>query len=143
MLVSLKWLADYVALPLPPKALAERLTLAGAKVGRIIERGTDWDAISVGQVVTVHPHPNADRLLLVTVDLAAAERPTVVCGAPNVAAGQKVAFAQPGARLIDGHSGELAELKPARIRGVDSAGMVCSEKELGLSEDHQGILVLT
>ncbi len=67
---------------------------------------------------------------------------TVVCGAPNVAAGQKIAFARVGARLIDGHSGEPVVLKAARIRGVESAGMVCSEKELGISDEHDGILVL-
>ena len=61
---------------------------------------------------------------------------TVVCGAPNVAAGQKIAFARVGARLIDGHTGESTILKPARIRGVESAGMVCSEKELGISDEH-------
>ncbi len=71
------------------------------------------------------------------------ERFKVICGAPNVAAGQMIAYAKLGARLIDGHSGKPTVLKKAKIRGVESAGMVCSEKELGLSDEHEGILVLS
>jgi len=115
--------------------------MAGSEVDAIITTGRDWEKISVGQVVDVSPHPNADRLRLTTVDLGG-EQMTVVCGAPNVAAGQKVAFARVGAELIDGHTGRPAILKAAKIRGVESAGMVCSEKELGLSDYHEGILVL-
>jgi phenylalanyl-tRNA synthetase beta chain len=139
--VPLKWLRDYVDITLTPPELAHRLTMAGSEVSEIISTSRDWDKISVAQVVDVSPHPNADRLRLATVDLGG-ERITVVCGAPNVAAGQKVAFACLGAELIDGHSGRPAVLKAARIRGVESAGMVCSEKELGLSDYHEGILVL-
>jgi len=142
MLVSLNWLADYVPLTLPPKQLAERLTLAGVKVERTISQGEAWEGVRVGQVLSVDPHPNADRLRLVTVTVGTAEHPRVVCGAPNVAAGQKIAFASVGARLRDGHTGDWAVLKPARIRGIESAGMVTSEKELGLSENHESILVL-
>ena len=142
MLVSLKWLADYVPLSLPPQELAERLTLAGLKVERIISRGEGWDNVSVAAVLAVAPHPNADRLRLVTLESGGPEQPTVVCGAPNVAVGQKIAFAAVGARLRDGYSGDWSVLKPARIRGVESAGMVLSEKELDISEDHESILVL-
>ena len=144
MRVSLKWLADYVEVTLPPKELAHRLTMAGLEVEGIEQVGGDWDErlITVGEVVAVDPHPNADRLCLASVELGEGERMTVVCGAPNVAAGQKVAFARAGATLIDGRSGKPAALKPATIRGVESAGMVCSEKELGLSDEHEGILVL-
>jgi phenylalanyl-tRNA synthetase beta chain len=142
MLVSLKWLAEYVPLNLAPKELAERLTLAGAKVERIINSGADWDLIWVARVVEINPHPNADRLKLVTVDFNGAEQPTVVCGAPNVAVGQKIAFGPVGAHVRDGHTGEWSTLKAAKIRGVDSAGMVLSEMELGLSENHTGILEL-
>ena len=141
MKVPLKWLRDYVDITLSPQELAHRLTMAGAEVSEILTTSRDWDKISVAQVVDVSPHPNADRLHLATVDLGG-ERITVVCGAPNVASGQKVAFARLGAELIDGHSGQPAVLKAARIRGVESAGMVCSEKELGLSDYHEGILVL-
>src|ERR1051325_3929711 len=142
MLVSLKWLSDYVPLALPPKPLAERLTLAGAKVEKIINQGEAWNGVVVGEVLEVAPHPHADRLRLVTVALSSDDKRIVVCGAPNVAEKQKIAFATPGTELIDGHTGKPAVLKPSVIRGVESAGMVCSEKELGLSEDHTGILVL-
>ena len=95
-----------------------------------------WDTWS-----SVDPHPNADRLRLATVSLEGEEL-TVVCGAPNIAAGQKVAFAMVGARLVDARTGNVETLKAARIRGVESAGMVCSERELALGDDHEGILVL-
>ena len=144
MRISLKWLAEYVDVTLPAEELAHRLTMAGLEVETIERVGGDWDPelITVGRVESVEAHPNADRLRLVTVELGGDEKMTVVCGAPNVAAGQKVAFARVGARLIDGRSGKSAKLKPATIRGVESAGMVCSEKELGLSDEHEGILAL-
>lgn len=142
MLVSLKWLSEYVPLTLPPKELAAKLTLAGVKVEKIQGQGDDWQGVQVAEVLEVKPHPNADRLRLVTLNTGAPDRPTVVCGAPNVAVGQRVAFATVGTRLRDGHTGEPTTLKAAVIRGVESAGMVCSERELGLSEEHEGILEL-
>jgi len=140
--VPLRWLADYVDLTLPNEELARRLTIAGVEVSEIISSGGDWDGVRVAEVVKVEPHPNADRLVLVTVHLGDKEYHRVVCGAPNVAAGQKVAFAPEGTRLIDGHTGKPTLLKKATIRSVESAGMVLSEKELGISESHEGILVL-
>jgi phenylalanyl-tRNA synthetase beta chain len=142
MLVSLKWLSEYVRLTLPPRELAEKLSICGVKVERVISRGDEWDGVRVARVLDVNPHPNADRLRLVTVDAGFTPNPTVVCGAPNVAEGQKVAFASAGTRLRDGHTGEWAVLKAATIRGVESAGMVLSERELGLSDQHEGILEL-
>src|SRR5436190_8665874 len=141
MLISLKWLSAYVPLTLPLKELTDKLTLAGVKVEKVHALGDDWDGVRVARVVAIDLHPNADRLRLVTVDVGT-ERPQVVCGAPNVAVGQNVAYAAIGTRLRDGHTGEWATLKAAKIRGVDSTGMVCSEKELGLSDEHEGILVL-
>ncbi|KPJ51401.1 MAG: hypothetical protein AMJ38_00630 [Dehalococcoidia bacterium DG_22] len=141
MRVPLKCLGEYVDINLPLTELARRLTMAGTEVNAVLTTGRDWEKISVAEVVDVSPHPNADRLRLATVDVGG-EQMTVVCGAPNVAAGQKVAFARVGAELIDGHTGEPTILKAAKIRGVESAGMVCSEKELGLSDSHEGILVL-
>lgn len=141
MLAPLKWLEDYVNVSLSDKDIAHRLTMAGLEVTSIERVGESWDDISVGQVLEVERHPNADRLTLVSVD-DGTERHKVVCGAPNVAAGQKIAYAKVGAKLIDGHSGKPTVLKKAKIRGVESAGMVCSEKELGLSDEHEGILVL-
>ncbi|MFC2002960.1 phenylalanine--tRNA ligase subunit beta [Chloroflexota bacterium] len=141
MKVSLNWLREYIDAGLPPAEIAGRLTLAGHEVGEIQVIGGNWEGIVVGQIVEVNPHPNADRLTLVTVDLGA-DRQTVVCGAPNLRVGDKVPFAHVGAELIDGHSGEVVRLKSAKIRGVASSGMVCSEKELGISGSHEGILVL-
>lgn len=143
MRVPLNWLSEYVDLTLHPRELAERLTVAGVEVGAVLTTaGGDWDGVSVALVVDVTRHPDADRLVLATVDLGGGERQTVVCGAPNVAVGQKVPFARAGARLIDGRTGQSSLLKPAVIRGVESAGMICSEKELGLSDHHEAILVL-
>ncbi len=141
MRVPLKWLSEYVSTDWTPERIAERLTMAGLEVGALEVIGSSWDKVQVALVIDVQPHPNADRLRLVTVDLGTSTT-TVVCGAPNVAVGQKVAFASVGACLIDGHTGETATLKPAKIRGIVSAGMVCSEKELGLSDDHEGTLEL-
>jgi phenylalanyl-tRNA synthetase beta chain len=143
MRVSLSWLRDYVDLRLTPEELAARLTMAGLAVDRVDRTSGDWGPdIRVGRIAEVAPHPNADRLRLATVDVGNGERHTVVCGAPNVATGQMVAFATAGARLRDGHTGKPAVLKPAVLRGVESAGMVLSERELGLSDEHEGILVL-
>ncbi len=141
MKIPLKWLKEYVAIDLPLAELAERLTMSGTEAKRLEVIGGQWDNIIVGQIAAINPHPNADRLRLVTVDLAT-EQPEVVCGAPNLTVGDKVAFASVGAELIDGHSGQRVVLKPAKIRGVISCGMVCSEKELGISDSHEGIMVL-
>ena len=142
MKASLKWLKDYVDIKLDPEELAEKLTMAGLEVKAIQTMGDTWDKVVIGGVVAVNPHPNADRLKLATVDLGT-EQITVVCGAPNIGVGQRVPFAHIGARLINGYTGEAMSLKPAKIRGVVSAGMVCSEKELGISNNHEDILVLT
>ncbi|MFP4640786.1 MAG: phenylalanine--tRNA ligase subunit beta [Dehalococcoidia bacterium] len=141
MKVSLKWLKDYVDVNIPVDDLAYKLTMAGLEVDEVETIGAGWENILVGEVLGLDKHPNADKLQLATVDLGQ-EQWTVICGAPNIAPGQKIAYAKVGARLYDGHTGELMKLKPAKIRGVRSEGMVCSEKELGISENHEGILVL-
>ena len=140
MRIPLSWLRRYVDFDLPAEELAHRLSMAGTEVEKI-ERTADWDDVIVGHVKNVSQHPNADRLSLVTVDHGEGTS-EVVCGAPNVAAGQKIAYASVGARLIDGYTGKPSRLKRAKIRGVVSEGMVCSEKELGLGDNHEGILVL-
>jgi phenylalanyl-tRNA synthetase beta chain len=149
MKVPLNWLKEYVDITLPVPELAERMTLAGMEVETIEHIGADWDRdkILVGEIVEIRPHPDADRLTIAVVRCGSGDPEAVVTGAPNVKVGdrgQKVAFARNGARLIDGHSDELRylTLKPSKIRGVLSAGMVCSEKELGLSGEHEGILIL-
>jgi phenylalanyl-tRNA synthetase beta chain len=143
MKVPLRWLAEFVDTGLTPAELARRLTMAGLEAEKITVIGDAWDNIYVGRVEAVEPHPDADRLVLATVD-AGDHRLRVVTGAPNIARDQMVALALAGARLIDGHAeGQVYKtLKPSAIRGVRSEGMVCSEKELGLTDEHEGIMVL-
>ncbi len=136
MRVPLAWLAEFTDLP-DDDALTERLDLGGFEDTAIEATGPDLGAIVVGHVVERGRHPNADRLSLCRVDTGEGDPVEVVCGAPNVAQGQKIAFAPTGTRLPDG-----TRLKKSKIRGVVSNGMICSERELGLSEEHQGILVL-
>jgi phenylalanyl-tRNA synthetase beta chain len=141
MKISLKWLKEYLDISLPSAELAGKLTMAGSEVKGWQVTGGSWEGIVVGQIVAVNPHPAADRLSLATIDLGT-EPQTVVCGAPNLRLGDKVAFAYVGAQLIDGHTGQIFRLKAAKIRGVVSSGMVCSEKELGISDSHEVIMVL-
>ncbi|MDP2918720.1 MAG: phenylalanine--tRNA ligase subunit beta [Dehalococcoidia bacterium] len=142
MKVSYNWLKQYVDVKLPAQEIADRLTMAGLEVKGSQTIGGDWEGIVIGQMIAVDKHHNADRLSLVTIDLGGEKQETVVCGAPNCAAGIKVAFAPVGSTLINPHTNQPEKLKPAKIRGVVSAGMACSEKELGVSENHEGILVL-
>ncbi|HLH60539.1 MAG TPA: phenylalanine--tRNA ligase subunit beta [Ktedonobacteraceae bacterium] len=156
MLVPISWLKEYVDLDMPLKELADRITLAGLEVEAIEQAGEWWDPehIVVGRILAVKAHPNADRLVLVDVDYGGPEPEQVVTGAPNLFQYKdqenlpvlKVAFARAGAVLIDAYSDERPrpkkKLKPSKIRGVPSNGMVCSERELGLSEEHEGILLL-
>jgi phenylalanyl-tRNA synthetase beta chain len=155
MLVPLSWLKAYVDLDLPVDKLADRLSMAGMEVEEIKREGDWWDpaTILVGQVRSVKQHPNADRLTLVEIDYGAGVE-QVVTGAPNLFVYKdaerlpilKVAFARNGAVLIDAHSEESPrpkkKLKGSKIRGIPSDGMVCSERELGLSDEHEGILIL-
>jgi phenylalanyl-tRNA synthetase beta chain len=164
MKVSLTWLRDYVNITLPPAQLIERLTLAGLEVAdvRILglptpegvrvkteERGPVWDRdkIVIAEVLGVERHPNADRLTLPTVTWGEGKVKQLVTGAPNIKPGdrgQKVVLALAGSVLYDGHSQEkvLKELKPAKVRGVPSDAMVCSFRELGISDEHEGIILL-
>lgn len=149
MKVPLKWLEEFVSVDVPVAELAERLTFAGLEVGEVIAIGDDWDPekIFVGEITGVKPHPNADRLTLVTVNTGRGEPIEMVTGAPNITVGMegvKVPVALVGAcvRGGKGGTGDTITLKPAKIRGVRSEGMVCSEKELGLSDEHEGIMIL-
>ncbi|MBN1640106.1 MAG: phenylalanine--tRNA ligase subunit beta [Anaerolineae bacterium] len=158
MLVPLSWLKEYVDITVPLDELCERLTLAGLEVAAVdriglpgAELAWDREAIVVGEIVAVEPHPNADRLVLAEVDYGGPELETVVTGAPNLFPykGQrglhlKVIFAMEGAELYDGHTEgrKRMRLRRTQIRGVSSRAMVCSEKELGLGPDHTGIIVL-
>ncbi|HLI57437.1 MAG TPA: phenylalanine--tRNA ligase subunit beta, partial [Actinomycetota bacterium] len=136
MLVPLSWLADYVELDRDPEALADGLTAAGLKVEAIHRPGSDIEGVVVGEVVTITPHPNADKLALVDVNTGLAVL-HIVCGAHNYRVGDKVALALPGAHL----PGDVV-IQATRIRGEPSEGMLCSARELGLSDDHAGILIL-
>lgn len=156
MRVPLSWLSNYVDINLPTNELTERLTLAGLEVAGVEQVGDWWDpeTIVVGEVVAILPHPDADRLVLVDVHYGGQEPQRVVTGAPNLFAYRdatalpvlKVAFAREGAVLVDAYSDKSPrpkkKLKASKIRGVRSAGMVCSERELGISEEHEGIIVL-
>ncbi|MDQ3547737.1 MAG: phenylalanine--tRNA ligase subunit beta [Chloroflexota bacterium] len=143
MLVPIKWLKELVPTDLSTEEIGRRLTMAGLEAESITRIGAEWDRVFVALVEMVERHPDADRLVLATV-VAGEHRLTVVTGAPNIAEGQRVALALSGARLVDPYVEELQykTLKPSVIRGVRSEGMVCSEKELGLSVEHEGIMVL-
>ncbi|MCZ6823183.1 MAG: phenylalanine--tRNA ligase subunit beta, partial [Deltaproteobacteria bacterium] len=127
MRVPLGWLSEWIELPASQQELTERLTLGGLEIEGIEYTGPDLSALRVGHVLERKPHPKADRLSLCQVDLGDGEALEIVCGAANVAAGQKVAVASAGAVLPDG-----TKLKRAKIRGVVSQGMICSAQELGL-----------
>src|SRR5512147_1919198 len=160
MKVPISWLKDYVDITLSVEELANRLTLAGMEVEHIEYygiRGAElvWDRekIVVAQIVEVRAHPNADRLVLADVNYGGDAPHQVVTGAPNIfhlkgqgplANGPKVIFAKEGSVLYDGHQAGRVKmtLKPAKLRGVKSDSMVCSEKELGLSDEHEGIILL-
>ena len=141
MRISLEWLADFIDLDLEdpelPERLANGLLLAGLEVEALERPEGAFDGLVVAEVLSVDPHPNADRLQVCRVADGAGER-IVVCGAPNVAAGQRVVLATPGVRMPGGMKVEIA-----RIRGERSEGMICSERELGLGADHSGIMVLS
>ncbi len=160
MKVPLSWLKEFVAVELPPAELARRLTFGGLEVADVhivglegAELPWDPDLILTCNILEVMPHPNADKLVLATVDYGAAAPHTVVTGAPNLFPyrGQgrlshplKGVFAKEGARLYDGHAeGKvITTLKGRPVRGVMSDAMLCSEKELGISEEHEGIILL-
>ena len=141
MKVSLNWLKSYIDIKLPPAEIADKLTMAGTEVKGWQVIGESWEGIFVGEIKSIKPHPDSGHLYLPTVNIGTAEQ-TVVCGAQNLKAGDKVAFACVGAELIDGDSGKTVRLRAAKIRGVVSQGMVCSEKELGLSDSHEEIMIL-
>jgi phenylalanyl-tRNA synthetase beta chain len=130
------WLRSFVDPPLDTAALAHLLTMAGLEVEELRAVAPPFSDVVVGQVLSVARHPNADKLNLCSVDVGGAAPLAIVCGAPNVVAGMKVPCALVGARLPG------IEIRAAKVRGVESFGMLCSARELGLSEDHGGLLAL-
>jgi phenylalanyl-tRNA synthetase beta chain len=137
MRVPLGWLRDYVDLDLSPEALAERLTLLGFEVKGLERWGSEWRNVVVGELLTVQKHPRADRLWLTTANVGEGEPLQIVCGATNIAPGQRVPVALPGALLPGNRAIERTEKM-----GVVSNGMLCSGDELRLSVDGEGILIL-
>ena len=137
MKILYSWLKDFIELDLAPEELAKKLTDLGIEVASIEKTGADFEGVHVAQIIQIDNHPNSDHLHLVTLDRGNGVTQRVVCGAPNVAVGQKVPLARVGARL-----GKIV-MKPAVIRGVESEGMICSSDELGLTHTRaHGILVL-
>ena len=136
MKVSVKWLRELTGTDLPVERLAHELTMGGLEVEDVAPVAGAFEGIVVARVLGVAPHPNADKLRVAEVDCGTGSPLQIVCGAPNVAAGQKVPCALVGAKLPG------FEIKQAKLRGVESNGMLCSARELGMSDDHSGLLVL-
>ena len=143
MNISYKWLKEYVDFDLTPEEVCAALTSTGLEVGALEEVQTikgGLKGLYVGQVLTCEPHPDSDHMHVCTVDLGKEEPSQIVCGAPNVAAGQKVIVADLGCVLYDGD--KEFKIKKSKLRGVESNGMICAEDEIGIGTSHAGIIVL-
>lgn len=137
MKISYKWLKDFVEIDKSPEELAKALTSHSFEVEGVEELGAGLDRVVVGEVVSRDKHPDADKLSVTKVKVSESEMLDIVCGAPNVAAGQKVAVALVGAELPNG-----MKIEERKVRGEKSCGMICAEDELGLGKNHEGIMVL-
>lgn len=147
MKVSYNWLRRYAAVKESPSELAEILTMGGLEVEDVERVGSSLEGVVVGKVLNVRQHPNADRLTLCDVDLGGGTPVQIACGAPNVASGQTVPVATVGTTLMlpsrsDPDERDPVEIKKTKFRGETSEGMICAEDELGLSDDHSGIMIL-
>ena len=143
MNISYNWLKEYVDFNLTPDEVAAALTSIGLETGSVEEVQTikgGLEGLVIGEVLTCEVHPNSDHMHITTVNLGQGEPVQIVCGAPNVAAGQKVVVATLGTKLYDGD--ECFTIKKSKLRGVESNGMICAEDEIGLGTDHAGIIVL-
>ncbi len=138
MKLPLSWLKELIPFELPLEELSDRLTLAGLEVEEISKRELPFTNVVVGKVLECEKHPEAEKLNVTKVTDGSDEF-QVVCGAPNCRKGLTVAFARPGARLTD-PEGKVTKIKKTKLRGIESLGMICSEQELGLSDEHDGIL---
>ncbi|MDD5243896.1 MAG: phenylalanine--tRNA ligase subunit beta [Syntrophorhabdaceae bacterium] len=136
MKVPFEWLSEFVVIDMDPQDLAVKLTMCGLEVEGMEKLEPSFDGVVVGKIIGIDKHPDAENLVLCMVD-AGMETLPIVCGAKNTAVGDKVPLATVGARLKDGF---VVEKK--KIRGIESLGMLCSERELGLSDDHSGIFIL-
>lgn len=143
MNISYNWLKEYVDFDLTPDEVAAALTSIGLETGSVEEVQTikgGLEGLVIGEVLTCEAHPNSDHMHVTTVNLGQGEPVQIVCGAPNVAAGQKVVVATLGTKLYDGD--ECFTIKKSKLRGVESVGMICAEDEIGIGTDHAGIIVL-
>ena len=143
MNISFKWLKEYVDFDMTPQEVADALTSSGLEVDALEEVQTikgGLKGLYVGKVLTCEDHPNSDHLHVTTVDLGKGEPQQIVCGAPNVSAGQKVIVADLGCVLYDGDKEFV--IKKSKLRGVESNGMICAEDEIGIGTSHEGIIVL-
>jgi len=138
MKFSVNWLREFVELPPSIDSLAELLTMSGVEIEGIQKRGADFDKVMVAQITDSKPHPNADRLTVCVVDDGSGTKRQIVCGAKNYRVGDKVPLALPGAELTGG-----LKIRASKLRGVESEGMLCSAKELGVAEDAAGLLILS
>lgn len=142
MKISVNWLRQYVETDLSENEIADKLTLLGLEVEEIETKGHNFDNMVVGHIDQVRSHPNADKLQICDVNTGPGLS-QIICGAPNVAAGQKVAVATVGATMpVPSPDGDFLTIKKVKLRGESSEGMICSEAELGLSDNHAGIMVL-
>lgn len=144
MVISYNWLSEYLPVVIEPERLSKILTSIGLEVESLHKYESlkgGLEGVVVGEVLTCEKHPDADKLKITTVNIGAAESVQIVCGASNVAAGQKVVVATVGSTLYPS-SGDPINIKKAKIRGVESFGMICAEDEIGLGESHAGIMVL-
>ena len=143
MNISYKWLREYVDTDLTAHEVADALTSEGLEVGGVEEVQTikgGLQGLVVAEVLTCEPHPNSDHMHVCTVNIGTDEVQQIVCGAPNVAAGQKVIVATLGTKLYDGDNEFV--IKRSKLRGIESNGMICAEDEIGIGHDHSGIIVL-
>lgn len=144
MKISLNWLRDFIDISISAEEVSEILTDIGLEVEKVAEVETvpgGLKGLVIGEVLTAEKHPDADRLKITTVNVGGEEVSQIVCGAPNVAAGQKVVVAVPGTTIYP-TDGESFKIKKSKIRGVESLGMICAEDEIGLGQSHDGIMVL-
>lgn len=143
MNISYNWLKKFIDFDLSPLELADALTSIGLEVGGVEEiqaiKG-GLEGLVIGEVLTCEPHPNSDHMHVTNVNLGTGEPVQIVCGAPNVAAGQKVIVATIGTKLYDGD--DCFTIKKSKLRGIESCGMICAEDEIGIGTDHSGIIVL-
>ena len=136
MKVPLNWLREFVPIDMDAEDLSHKLTMRGLEVESLEPIRTDFDGVVVGEILEMDKHPSADKLTVCRVDVGSDVLP-IVCGAANIHQGDKVPVALPGSRLPGGMA-----IEKRKVRGFESFGMLCSERELGISDEHTGIFIL-